>query len=409
MTEYINVHFALDSLRNEAQAQGRDGPRVLVLGPSNAGKTSLLKILTAYAIRLGRQPMMVNLDPEQGVLSLPGTLTATAFKTHLDVEEGWGSSPMSGPSAIPVKLPLVYNYGLSNPIADDASASHYKSIVSKLALAVSGRLSEDPSAKQAGLLIDTPGALANTTNPLAATIIAHIISEFAISHILILGSERLYSDLLRRFENKPTSSTSPSTETITVSKLSKSGGCVDRDSAFMRSHRAAQTRAYFFGTPHLSNGVSLAPRQQQVDFNQLAIYRLLLDDDDTNTKSNMVSAELFRPGGQDDDENDEDPYQQQNHSTTSMNARSAGSGSILQRLTVPAPALQSHTLAIMNADPDAVEEEILRSVVLGFLYVAEVDEGRGKISLLSPVAGRVPGRAIVWCRGGVGGEVVGIV
>jgi polyribonucleotide 5'-hydroxyl-kinase len=415
MIEYLNVHFALETLRNEAQGQGRDGPRVLVLGPSNAGKTSLLKLLTAYAVRLGRQPILVNLDPEEGVLSIPGTLTATAFKTLLDVEEGWGSSPMSGPSAIPVKLPLVYNYGLSDPAANDASALHYKAILSKLALAVSGRLAEDSSAKESGILIDTPGTLANTTKTLATNIIQHIVSEFAISHILVLGSERLYSDLLRRFENKPTSSSTAThaSETITVAKLSKSGGCVDRDPAFMRAHRAAQIRAYFFGTPHLTNGIALSPRQQQIDFSQLATYRLLLGD---NNGTNTVPADLFRPGGQDDE--DEDLYNPStttttNHLTT-FNTKSLptttgmSNTSILTRLTSPTPALQSHTLSIMNAEPDAPEEDIQTSSVLGFLYVAEVDEPRGKISLLSPVAGRIPRRAIVWSQAWPE-EVVGIV
>ena len=412
MTGYVNVHFALETLRNEAQAQGRDGPRLLVLGPTDAGKTSLLKLLTAYAIRLGRQPTVVNLDPEEGLLSLPGTLTATAIKTLLDVEDGWGNSPISGPSPIPVKHPLVYNYGLSDPVAEDAFASHYKAVVSKLALAVSGRLSDDTLAKEAGLMIDSPGSLANTTNSLAANIIQHIVSEFAISHIIILGSERLYSDILRRFDNQPTSSTTTSNETITVSKVSKSGGCVDRDIAFMRAHRAAQIRAYFFGTGQLTNGISLAPRQQQVDFSQLAIYRLLIGSQDAANA--VVSADLFRPGGQDDE--DEDIYNPPNHhstTTTTSNFNAAagngsGTGSIFQRLTSPTPALQSHILTIMHADPDATEEDIQTSNVLGFLYVAEVDEQRGKISLLSPVGGRIPSRAVVWSQSWPE-EVVGIV
>lgn len=408
MTEYINAHFALETLRNEAQAQGRDGPRLLVLGPSNAGKTSLIKLFTAYAIRLARQPIVVNLDPAEGVISLPGTLTAVAFKTLLDIEEGWGSSPMSGPSAIPVKLPLVYNYGLPDPTADDASAAHYRSIISKLALAVSGRLREDPLAKEAGLLIDTPGTLSNTTTPLASNITQHIVSEFAISHILILGSERLYSDIHRRFDGKPTSSTNPALppELITVSKLPKSGGTVDRDASFMRAHRTAQIRSYFFGNPHLSNGISLAPRQQQVDFKDLAIFRLLIGEGNHAT---TISADLFRPGGDDDD--DENPYEPMDHKPSAGGRGEAGK--IFHRLPSngPPPAsLTSHTLTIMNADPDTSSaEEIATSSVLGFLYVAEVDESRGKLSLLSPVAGRVPRRALVWSPHGVIGGVVGIV
>lgn len=95
MVEYANVHFALETMREEAQSIGKDGPRVLLLGPENTGKTSLAKILTAYATKIGRQPLVVNLDPTEGMLGVPGTLTATAFRTILDVEDGWGSSPMS--------------------------------------------------------------------------------------------------------------------------------------------------------------------------------------------------------------------------------------------------------------------------------------------------------------------------
>jgi len=61
--------------------------------------------------------------------------------------------------------------------------------------------------------------------------------------ILVLGSERLYSDTLKRF-----GSPAMSEEPVQVIKLSKSGGCVDRDDAYMRQLRQAQIRSYFFGT-----------------------------------------------------------------------------------------------------------------------------------------------------------------
>ena len=62
MMSYANAHFALESLRDRA-VQTRDaGPRILVVGPENAGKTSLIKTLTAYAVKSGRQPMVINLD-----------------------------------------------------------------------------------------------------------------------------------------------------------------------------------------------------------------------------------------------------------------------------------------------------------------------------------------------------------
>lgn len=176
MVEYANVHFALETMRQEAKATGKDGPRVLILGPENAGKTSLAKILTAYATKVGRQPVVVNLDPAEGLLSVPGTLTATAFRTMIDVEEGWGNSPMSGPSPVPVKLPLVYFYPMQSPLEADGAV--YRPVVSRLALSVMGRMAEDEDSRETGIIVDTPGILSQG-KPGALEMIQHIVTEFS--------------------------------------------------------------------------------------------------------------------------------------------------------------------------------------------------------------------------------------
>lgn len=173
IVSYANLHFALERQREEAALYGRDCPRVLILGPEDAGKTSLVKLLTAYATRSGRQPLAINLDPKEGLLSIPGSLSAAAFSSIIDVEEGWGSSPTNGPSPIPVKLPLVYYYGRAN--ADD-HPQIYKRIVTRLALAVLSKLQENPEAKVSGCLIDTPGAISQGKG--GYEIIQHIVSEF---------------------------------------------------------------------------------------------------------------------------------------------------------------------------------------------------------------------------------------
>jgi polyribonucleotide 5'-hydroxyl-kinase len=89
---------------------------------------------------MGERVTVVNMNPKEGLLSLPGTLTASTFSTILDVEDGWGSSPTTGPSGVPVKLPLVYYLGLENP---EQNTKLYKKIVSRMALAVNSRLQED--------------------------------------------------------------------------------------------------------------------------------------------------------------------------------------------------------------------------------------------------------------------------
>lgn len=184
MVEYANVHFALETMRHEAESHPANvGPRVLILGPENAGKTSLAKILTAYATKSGRQPVLVNLNPTEGVLSVPGTLMATAFRTMIDIEEGWGSSPMSGPSPVPVKLPLVYFYPSQNPL--DAGGSVYRALVSRLGLSVMGRLGEDDDARQSGIIVDTPGVL-SSGKPGSLDVIHHIITELSSKNITLI-------------------------------------------------------------------------------------------------------------------------------------------------------------------------------------------------------------------------------
>lgn len=174
MTSYANAHFALEGHRDQAVQKNDAGPRVLVVGPDNAGKTSLVKILTSYAVKMDRQPVVVNLDPREGMLSVPGSFTAATFSSILDIEEGWGSSPISGPSPVPVKMPLVYHYGLANP--DEGKV--FKPLITRMALAVTSRLQEDQASKHAGFLIDTPGSVSKVKGG-SYDNLDHIASEFS--------------------------------------------------------------------------------------------------------------------------------------------------------------------------------------------------------------------------------------
>ncbi|KAI1982489.1 Cleavage polyadenylation factor subunit clp1 [Ophidiomyces ophidiicola] len=440
MAEYANVHFALETMRQEAKAAGRDGPRVLILGPEDAGKTSLTKILTGYATKMGGQPLVVNLDPSEGMLSVPGALTATAFRSMVDIEEGWGSSPMSGPSPIPVKLPLVYFYGLPSPL--DGDGSYYKAIISRLALAVTGRVSEDQETRETGVIIDTPGIVGQGKG-VSEDIIHHIVTEFSISTILVIGSERLYSSMVKNYDNKPiaTSATAvASDERISVVKLTKSGGCVDRDAVFMKYVRESQIRSYFFGNlvPSTASSalslsstttgttISLSPHTSQADFETLAIYNINIATDGEEDEYDPLKYSLnesFLPGGGNESDTKTPATSLQplsslipglgtDYGHNSSNGSAANISAPFKRLPSPAPlSLENTLLAITHAASNASLEEIRDSSVMGFIYVADVDDKKGqggKLRLLAPVGGRVPNRAAIWGRKWPG-ELVGLV
>ena len=87
-----------------------------------------------------------------------------------------------------------------------------------------------------------------------------------VNIILTLGSERLYSDMQRRFSSYKISTS----EEITIIKLDKSGGCVDRDDTYMQQMREAALREYFFGNAKHT----LSPHTQYVSFDELTIYKI---------------------------------------------------------------------------------------------------------------------------------------
>ncbi|KAI5464938.1 pre-mRNA cleavage complex II protein Clp1 [Mariannaea sp. PMI_226] len=259
---YLNLHGKLNEMRQAAAREGREGPRVLVTGPPNIGKTTLAKTLTSYATRQGYQPLVINADPNEGMLSLPGTLTASVFATVMDPEavDGWGSTPTSGPSSVPVKLPLVFYYGCESSEDD---ADFYREITSNLAGSTSGRLSEDDTVRSSGVIMD--GFSVTEDSQTGYELVAHVVDEFSINIIVVIGSGRVEAELSKRFSNETTSLG----ETINVIHLDASNGVVHRDEVFMQHWREGAIKEYFFGDARRT----LSPLIQQVDFDSVVIYK----------------------------------------------------------------------------------------------------------------------------------------
>ena len=87
MISYVNTHAQLEAIRDIALANGDRGPRVIVVGPKDHGKSTTCKILASYAARLDRTPIFVDLDVGQGSLSIPGCICAVPLeKSSLSIE-----------------------------------------------------------------------------------------------------------------------------------------------------------------------------------------------------------------------------------------------------------------------------------------------------------------------------------
>lgn len=365
--EWLNVHGMLEGMRAQG---GDDAPRVLVVGPDFGGKSSLVRSLAAWAVRSGHAPTVLNLDPREGLLAPPSSLSVVTVDSSLDLENGYGISSSSGPTVSPVRTPLIYHFPYQSP---SEKPEVFKPITTRMALSVMNRLEEDATAKKSGIIIDTPGSLNDPkTN---YDLIAHIISEFSVNMVLTIGSERLASDMTRRFGGNKLPD-----ETVHVLRIAKPGGAVERDAAFMKQVRTQSMRRYFFG----SSKESLNPHSHTIPFADLDIYRV--KSGATTTGSSEDST--FTPGGADDDDEYDVPY-----------AASKPVGNSIYEKFTPTAAMTGGLLAIKFCSGGADEQTVRDSAVMGFLYVADVDETRRKLRFLAPHPQRWGDRALVWGHG----------
>ena len=109
-----------------------------------------------------------------------------------------------------------------------------------------------------GCIIDTSGVLDQS---IGTELIRDIVAEFAVSVIVVLGHERLYNDLTRRYADK---------YGIAVVKLARSGGAVELSPTYLQQLQSFVTKQYFYGD--LKN--VLSPVSRTLDFKSIKVYRL---------------------------------------------------------------------------------------------------------------------------------------
>ncbi|KAG0189240.1 Cleavage polyadenylation factor subunit clp1 [Apophysomyces sp. BC1034] len=342
MTSYLNTHLALQQMRQSAQQAKEQGPRVLVIGPHDVGKTSLCKMLVSYALRQGEKPLYVSLDTSEGSITMPGTVTATTISHIIDIEEGFGSSATTAASMGSTTMPLAYYYGYESPVEN---VKLYKLIVSRLAHAVKCRLAADEDSRKGGYIIDTSGLI----DHVGYDLIQHAIEEFAVNVVVVLGHERLYSDMTKILKGR---------ENVSVVKLAKSGGVVERDRQFKLQLQRSKIQEYFYGTPKCE----LSPYSMLVNYSDISVWRV----GETTAPSSAL------PIGMDN------------------------TASETQIVKVDSFDMCLHSvMAILNADNLEHENKLLECNITGFIYVSDVDEEKQKMTILSPSPGRLPRRHLL--------------
>lgn len=244
MQQYLNVHHALAKERALALQGGQTGPRIMVVGPTDSGKSSLCRLLTNYAVRSSIQPVVIDLDLGQGALTPPGTLSATVCETPVDIEDGFA-----------VEAPLVYFLG-ELTVSDGGAL--YKHLVTNMATMLQQRAAADPEVKAAGFIVNTMGWV----DGVGYDLLMHAAEALQVDRIVALGDDRLSSKLERDFKLQRMSH-------VKVGRLAKSGGVITRDRMARVSARTERVRHYFYGPSG-----SLAPAVLRLRFNELKIFRV---------------------------------------------------------------------------------------------------------------------------------------
>lgn len=247
MVIYLNIHAAMEETRKkrEEMALGSTnkpkGPKLLLVGPTDVGKSTVSRILCNYSVRHGRTPIYVELDVGQNNISVPGTVAAVLVQKTADVIDGFERNS-----------PLVLNFGHTSP---SKNLSLYGTLFNELAAIINSQIQQNDDAKLGGMIINTCGWVDGE----GYKCIVKAASAFEVDVVIVLDHERLYSDLSKELP-----------EFVRLTHVPKSGGVEQRTTQVRSLMRGENVHRYFYGTR--SN--NLFPFTFDINFNDVTLCKI---------------------------------------------------------------------------------------------------------------------------------------
>ncbi|KJA27017.1 hypothetical protein HYPSUDRAFT_35536 [Hypholoma sublateritium FD-334 SS-4] len=396
MRAYATLHLALEQMRvralcaargspapdargGAAAGAGTDPPRVLVLGPEHAGKTTLCKLLANYTTRAGQgwAPFLVNVDPSEGGWAAPGAVSVAPVLGPIPTASPanpLGTAVTTAPVSLSANalVPLVYWYGHAetkrNPLLMDR-------LIRNLGENVMDRFEQDSQGRSSGVIVDTPSTFASgpSSNAHRQQLIKACIDAFRINMILVVGHDKLHVEMQRTYGSL-----------LSVVKVPKSGGVVEVDYAYRERVHNYALHTYMYGQvirppAGITNGsfggenladLVLSPSSTVINFSDLNIYRI---GSDTMAPSDALPVGAVRTVSE--------------MQPVLVNPALPGSGLLNAVLALLAPS---------NPDEnERYDEEILDLPVVGFLIVTAIDIPKRKMTILAPNRGSFIGRTAV--------------
>jgi polyribonucleotide 5'-hydroxyl-kinase len=303
--------------------------------------------LSAYAVRLDRTPIFVDLDLGQGSYIMPGTICAMPLeKMNMSVEDGFSKS-----------MPLAYFHGHVTP---QGNSDLYKKLISTLALKVESRLEKDPDAKASGVIINTCGYIDKG----GYDSLMHAIHAFHVDVILVMGHEKLYSLLSSSLGSQ-----------MPIILLPTSGGVVTRDQDVRRRHRKARIKQYFYGSPKHTGGFTFSPQRQEIKLKSIRLLRA----------GGVQISEGMRLVGE--------SAETDNCSLTRVMPSADLAGSIVAVLQPEAEMGDGSGTAV--GSKETISPQLATANVAGFLNIVSVDLEQDTMTVLSPCVGALPSKFLL--------------
>lgn len=331
MPAYISAHAVLQSKRQLAKAAGVPGPRAVVVGPRDCGKSTFVSMLASYCVKANGSALVVDVDPSgcgaAGIV--PGSIALSAIN-HLDLEAG-GLMHESV-----VSLMLGHTSPRHNPFVSEKVFEGMGSVLD-------GVLSLPRMNPYVGCLVDTSGDIDGKHG---SESVIQVVKAMKADVVFVLGAERLYATIQSSFEKG-------TTETVL---LPKSGGVVSRDDASRMASRSAQIKRYFYGIDS-----QLSPFSTAIEFGDAVILKV-------GGMAPVVPDSVLPIGA----ESTLDPLKPV--VMTSL-------GDVLHKI-----------LGVSQAE---TEDQVLTSAVHGFVHVVKVDTERNTMTVLAPSPGKIPGKFLL--------------
>ncbi|ORC90833.1 putative pre-mRNA cleavage complex II Clp1 protein [Trypanosoma theileri] len=219
----ISSSSSSKSVVHESHEEPIQGPRVLVVGDQNTGKSSLCRNLVNLATTGQTYGVsLVDVDVGQQSISCPGSIATAFIENFIPVDEGFNTM-----------APLTFFFG--DKTVTTSSRKRYLDLCAKTSQAIASVGLSKPKYAIGGVIVNTMG----WTTGIGRDILFELLSVFSITHVVICGSDGDLAEDLRG---------ATIGQNITILCYPKQPRMFQRGASQLSDSRTEQLVTYFQGT-----------------------------------------------------------------------------------------------------------------------------------------------------------------